>query len=99
MSLTYNFVVYVWQEASMWADDLITNKQTFDTWQKIPLYFAIIFIFGQPTMTREDKMFIVCRDIHSNFLKKPSWSWTIVIMSNTQLLNLLKPKQENKVTY
>ena len=37
MSLTYNFVVYVWQEASMWADDLITNKQTFDTWQKIPL--------------------------------------------------------------
>ena len=44
-------------------------------------------------------MFTVRWHIHSNFLQEPTWSRAIVVVTNTQLLNLLKQSEKQLNTY
>jgi len=44
-------------------------------------------------MTRKNKMFTVSWYVYSDFLQEPTWSRAIVIVTNTQLLHLLKQRE------
>lgn len=74
---------------------IVINQTTY-TWKQISLYLAIIFSFGKPTMAREDKVFAMGRHIYRDFFKKPAGCWSIVVMSDTQLLNLLQQMDDRK---
>ena len=41
-------------------------------------------------------MFTVSWHVYSNFLQEPTWSRAIVVVTNTQLLNLLKQSERER---